>query len=117
MRPGARGTRMLFPQLTFRRRSFAVVAADGRRRPTSQSTVIKQWLVGPSDRVFEAARPWQTAFCGQQLNKIDWAAAPGTFVSMQLALLLLATDNADNADQQSLLPGGKIRTRHRIRSA
>eukprot|EP01052_Picozoa_sp_SAG31_P024960 SAG31_NODE_2159_length_6302_cov_9.311140_9_plen_243_part_00 len=54
-----------------------------------------QWVVGPTTHVFEAARPWQTAFCGRggtdgtTGRAIDWAAAPGTSVASQLALLML----------------------------
>ena len=84
---------VLIPSMTYRRRprelsGSTLVQAD---KWGGRSRLIEQWVVSPSDRVFEAARPWQTAFCTQKLTTIDWAAAPGTFVSMQLALLLHAT--------------------------
>ena len=46
-----------------------------------------------SERVFETARPWQSAFCPPS-SSMTWAAAPGTFVSSQLALSLVADDAA-----------------------
>ena len=45
------------------------------------------------ERVFETARPWQSAFCPPS-SSMTWAAAPGTFVSSQLALSLVADETA-----------------------
>ena len=88
----ARTVSVLVPSVTFRRRPRQF-APRGGMDGTAQllMPLVEQWIVGPSDRVFEAARPWQTAFCRHEPAAVDWAAAPGTFVATQLALLVTET--------------------------
>jgi len=62
-----------------------------KRQPRRDDASIQQWVVDSSSHVFEAARPWQTAFCPPRTT-VDWAAAPGTYVAAQLALLTAAGD-------------------------
>jgi hypothetical protein len=58
----------------------------------SASSGVLHWVVDATSHVFEAARPSQTLFCDKDVVGIDWAAAPGTFVAAQIALLLLPQD-------------------------
>lgn len=92
----ARAVSVLVPSVTFRRRPRQF-APRGGMDGTAQLPLVEQWIVGPSDRVFEAARPWQTAFCRHEPAAVDWAAAPGTFVATQLALLVTETAHTATA--------------------
>ena len=75
---------VLTPQQSYRR-----VRATLQRATTQP---MAQWVVDASVHVFEAARPWQTAFCSNDSvdTSIDWATSPGSFLSSQVAML--ATD-------------------------
>ena len=71
---------VLTPQMTYRRAAPTPTPSEGK---------LQQWVADSSERVFEAARPWQSAFCPPS-SSMAWAAAPGPFVSSQLALSLVA---------------------------
>ena len=87
---------VLVPQQTYKRRARSPLSLEGAAAADNSAPghrhAVTTWLVDSSTHVFEAARPWQTAFCPATLPAIDWAAAPGTFVSTQVALLLAAPD-------------------------
>lgn len=75
--------------------SYARSAQDSTRGSPWDSPPAVQWFVATDTaHVFGNAEPSQTAFCGNGTPRasIDWAAAPGQYVSAQIAVRTQSTD-------------------------